>query len=71
MLVQHAHGSDKHIKLRKMRAHSTVTALTAKSHEAKEVWCILRANADPVQARDRLEREGRLFHGSNQHNCDY
>lgn len=37
--------------IRKTRAHSAFPALTVKSHKAKEVWCILRVNVDPMQGR--------------------
>lgn len=30
---------------------SAFPALTVKSHKAKEVWCILRVNVDPMQGR--------------------
>lgn len=71
VLMQHSHGSDKHIKLRKIRAHSAFSALTMKPHKAKGLWCILRVHVDLVQSWDRLEREERLFHVSNQHSCDH
>lgn len=56
--------------LQEDETHRRRTALTVKLHEAKELWSILRVNTDAVQARARLEREERLLHGANRHNCD-